>query len=277
MSNIAVIKTSLASRDSKMDKYNDLYTIYLKATLDEIEYTDLDISFDDYLSKLVDSSNSAQTSQPSTGEISTLFEELLTKYDKIIAVTPSKHLSGTYQNFILAAQEFEGRVSIVDARNIAMNENVVIHFVYELIKKGMSFDEIVKSTDAFADKLVSYAIPGSLPYLQKSGRVNMSQAVLGKLLNIKIVVKVLNQGADVDYKARGLKKIMSYFEGQIEMHKPTHVVLANIAQDENVRKEMVKFFESKNLIVRETEKESIVAATHFGPLTTGITLYQEEK
>ncbi len=274
MNKIALLTASTISSDDKMSNYENHFMTYLTATLDEKEYTDKQINLDDYFELLINSENKAQTSQPSTGELSKVYEEILEEYDSIIVIAPSQFLSGTYQNMILASEDFKQQVYVIDSRNMAMNENIMFYKIQDMIEDGLDAEIIFEKAQNFANNIVSYALPGSFDYLKKSGRVNISQAILGNLLNIRLTIKVECEGADVANKSRGLKKTFLFFDEEIQKYKPTHVVLSNLAQNEKECKLIFDYFKSKNLIVHVTDSASIICATHFGPRTTGIAFYK---
>lgn len=274
MKKIAILTASTISLDDKMKDSNNHFMIYLTAKIDTKEYTDESINLNQYLELLLKSKEQAQTSQPSTGEIASLYNEILKVYDAIIVLSPSQHLSGTYQNMLLACEGLESSVFVVDSRNMAMNENIMFYYIQDLIKQGLEPSDIFHQAQEYANKIVSYAIPASFEFLKKGGRVNLSQAVLGSVLNIKIVIKVECEGAFVANKSRGLKKTFQFFEQEIKTYQPTHVVLSHIEQNPKEAKIIKEFFESKNIKVHETDHASIICGTHFGPQTTGIAMYK---
>ncbi len=277
MNKIAIITNSTISMDDAIINDPNHFKVYLTATLDGVEYTDEDADFAGYMHMLVESKNQGQTSQPSTGAITELLNEVLKDYNQAIVITPSQHLSGTYQNYILATEELKDKVFIVDSRNMAMNENIIYYLVRDLINQGLDASEIYTKAQAFADTIVSYALPGSLLYLRRSGRVNMSRAIIGTILSVKLVIKVETEGADVAFKARGFKKLLQFYKEEIERYKPTHVVISDLLQSEENKQTLEKFFTSEGLEIRYTDHTSIVCGTHFGPESSGIAFYKEEK
>lgn len=136
---------------------------------------------------------------------------------EVVCHTISSEMSCTFQNAVIAAQEFEG-VRVVDSRNLSTGVgHVVIHSAL-LAQQGKTVDEIVKEQQAYVSKVRSSFILETLDYMKKGGRCS-SVAVLGaNLLKIKPSILVEEGVMRVGRKYRGtLEKVLdAYVDDQLE-------------------------------------------------------------
>lgn len=59
-------------------------------------------------------------------------------------MTLSSKLSGTYQSAMIAAEEYEGKVYVVDSENACIGERILVLRGLELCKEGLSAREIAQ-------------------------------------------------------------------------------------------------------------------------------------
>ena len=110
------------------------------------------------------------------------FGEELRTHDQIVHFTISSDMSACFQNACDAAEEFPGRVFVVDSRNLSTG---IGHLVIDgalLAREGKSGEEIKAILDERREKLnVSFVID-TLDYLRKGGRCSTVAALGANLL-----------------------------------------------------------------------------------------------
>ena len=126
-------------------------------------------------------------------------------YD-VVCITCSGKLSGTYQSAMIAAEEYEGRVHVVDSNTIAIGSGILVEYALELVAKGMSAQEIAQALLQKRDSVRLLALVDTLEYLKKGGRISATVAFAGGMLNIKPVITIADGEVKVLGKARGSKQ-----------------------------------------------------------------------
>jgi DegV family protein with EDD domain len=114
--------------DSTADIPNDIIQRYAIQvipaiiTMGEQTYTDgIQISREDFYTRLPDLNPLPQTSAPSAGSFQEVYERLLSRgMDTVISIHPPPTLSGIYNAAWLAAREFGGRVHVLDGGQISL-------------------------------------------------------------------------------------------------------------------------------------------------------------
>ena len=149
-----------------------------------------------------------------------LWDGLLEEYDEIIHIPMSSGLSSTCETAIALSQDYEGKVHVVDNQRISITQRQSVIDAMEMLKKGMSTDEIVDVLMKEKLQASIYITVDTLKYLKKGGRVTAAGAALGTVLNIKPVLTIQGDKLDAFAKVRGIKaakkKMLDAMENDIK-------------------------------------------------------------
>ena len=211
MKKIAVVADSNSGYTPEEAKAAGVHFIPMPFYIDEKEYFEgVNLSheeFFDFLAKDADVS----TSQPSPGSMLSLWDELLKSYDEIIYLPMSSGLSGTCQTATMLAQDYDGRVYVVDNQRISVPLKHCVQDALTMAEMGKSAKEIKDYLERTKFDSVVYITVDTLKYLKKGGRVTPAAAALGTLLKIKPVLQIRGEKLDSYAKARTMnqaKKLM---------------------------------------------------------------------
>ena len=211
MKKIAVVADSNSGYTPEEAKAAGVHFIPMPFYIDEKEYFEgVNLSheeFFDFLAKDADVS----TSQPSPGSMLSLWDELLESYDEIIYLPMSSGLSGTCQTATMLAQDYDGRVYVVDNQRISVPLKHCVQDALTMAEMGKSAKEIKDYLERTKFDSVVYITVDTLKYLKKGGRVTPAAAALGTLLKIKPVLQIRGEKLDSYAKARTMnqaKKLM---------------------------------------------------------------------
>jgi DegV family protein with EDD domain len=155
---------------------------------------------------LVESDELPTTSQANPAVFEEAFTEAVEQGHEVVCITCSSKLSGTYQSAVIAAEEFSGKVFVVDSKTIALGSAILTQYALELLDKGLSAEEIAWKLMQKRDKVRLIAMLDTLEYLKKGGRISKTVAFAGGLLNIKPVVSIEDGEIKMLGKARGSKQ-----------------------------------------------------------------------
>ncbi|MBO5033802.1 MAG: DegV family protein [Lachnospiraceae bacterium] len=171
-------------------------------------FEEITLSQDEFYQKLAQKAD-ISTSQPSPDSIMALWDELLKEYDEIVHIPMSSGLSGSCQTAAMLAQDYEGRVHVVNNQRISVTQKRAAFDALELIKEGKSGSEIkeILEKDKFNSSI--YIMIDTLYYLKKGGRVTPAAAALGTLLRIKPVLQIQGEKLDAFAKARTVNQAKS--------------------------------------------------------------------
>ena len=178
----------------------------LKVLFGTKEYTDGDtLSHEDFYKKLISSDMHPTTSQVPPADFEDAYEKATANGDTAVVITLSGKLSGTYQSAVIAAEDYEGKVFVVDSENAALGQRCLVMRGLQLRQQGLNAAEIAAQLDAEKKDIRLFGLLDTLEYLKKGGRISATVALAGGLLNIKPVITVEDGVVSMVGKARGPK------------------------------------------------------------------------
>lgn len=151
----------------------------------------LDITPDEFYSRLAKCDKLPTTSQPSPQDFMDRFEEAKAAGDEVVAIVISGQLSGTYQSARIAADACEyDRIHLVDSMNATLGEQLLVRLAVKMRGEGATAAEIVEELERRRMDVRLVAVVDDLKYFRKGGRLTGAQALAGSLLGVKPVVAV---------------------------------------------------------------------------------------
>ena len=257
----------------------------LKVLFGENEYADsVDLSHEEFYEKLVESDVLPKTSQVPPADFEDAYRKVTEENNEAIVITVSGKLSGTYQSAMIAQEDFEGKVFVVDSENVAIGERILVYRGLEYAKMGLKASEIADKLNEDKKKIRLMALLDTLEYLKKGGRISSAVAFAGGLLSIKPVVAVENGEVSLIGKARGskqgnnlLRELVAKSKG-IDFEKPFSLAYSGLSD-----KLLKKYIEdSAELWKGHTENLPIYTigcaiGTHVGPGAIAVAFFEKKK
>lgn len=114
--------------------------------------------------------------------------------ERIYVITLSSHLSGSHNSACLAKSLYEEKhgnkvkIHVFDSESASCGETQLVMKIVELENQGLSFEEIVKQTEQFRDRMYTYFVLDNLETLRKNGRMSTVKAVVASTLSIKPIL-----------------------------------------------------------------------------------------
>jgi DegV family protein with EDD domain len=204
---IAWVTDSTVNLDESIAQHPDVYSVPLLIMFDGEEFRDgIDLSVEEFFSKLESSPKLPTSSQPAVGTFVELYESLKDKYDAVISIHLSSKLSGTFATSVQAANMVDIPIEVIDSKMLSLPMGNMIQHGMNLEQSGSTLNEIVNALKLMADKHETYVMIGSLEQLHKGGRMNGAQFLIGSALKIKPILKLEDGKLDTYEKVRTEKK-----------------------------------------------------------------------
>ncbi|GAX48441.1 DegV family protein [Pseudolactococcus reticulitermitis] len=205
---IAILVDSGCDVPETLAQADNLYVIPLKIIYQDAEYTDkLDITAEEIYDRLP--TEIPKTSLPEGAYIQTVFEQIVADgYEKVLAITISSGLSGTFNSIRLVAENFPMLDTFMfDTKNIGIGAGAHAIRAAELIDSGSSFDAITKIlANGVKNSKIFFSV-ATLEYLQKGGRIGLVSSIVGNMLNLNPIISCNDDGIYYTVaKSRGRKK-----------------------------------------------------------------------
>ena len=204
MPRVAVMTDSNSGITQDMAKEMGINVVPMPFTIDGTTYyEDVNLTREEFFQMMADGKD-IQTSQPSPGDLMSLWDKSLEKYDQIIYIPMSSGLSSSCQNARMIANDYNGKVVVVNNQRISVTQKRSVQDAIELAKNG--YDAVRIRDILVRDKFEAsiYIMLDTLKYLKKGGRITPAAAAVGTLMRIKPVLQIKGERLDAFSKARTL-------------------------------------------------------------------------
>ena len=171
----------------------------------ETYFEDIDLFQEQFYEKL-EGNAEISTSMPAIGSVTDLWDKLLEEYEEIVHIPMSSGLSSSCETAFMLAQEYEGKVQVVDNQRISVTQKQSVLDAAELAERGKSAVEIKNYLEETKFDSSIYIMVDTLVYLKKGGRITPAAAALGTLLKLKPVLQIQGEKLDAFAKARTVKQ-----------------------------------------------------------------------
>ncbi len=171
----------------------------------ETFFEDIDLSQEEFYERLEGNAD-ISTSMPAVGSVTELWDKLLEGYDGIVHIPMSSGLSSSCETAIMLAQDYDGKVQVVNNQRISVTQKQSVLDAAELARRGKGAQEIKDYLEQTKFDSSIYIMVDTLAYLKKGGRITPAAAALGTLLKLKPVLQIQGEKLDAFAKARTVKQ-----------------------------------------------------------------------
>lgn len=274
---IAILVDTCCDVPMHLVKEYGMYVLPLKVIYHDHEYLDrVNITPEEVYANF--DKEIPKTSLPSGEDVNKVFAQIRDDgYQKVIAITLSSGLSGTYNVISLMAQEFEDlEVFVLDTKNIAIGSGFHAIQAARYIEKGMTFEEITKKLQSDIPKSKVFFVVSTLEYLQKGGRIGLVASLFGNALNLKPIISCNEEGiyytvAKVRGRHKSISKLIDIAMAEIGQYKRYNLAIVHGDAQEAVT-EVIEYVKPQlpNAEVFVEGQISPVLGVHTGPGLIGI-------
>jgi len=254
----------------------DIKVVPLQIIIDGASYLDgIDIRREEVIEKLVEGKSSITTSQPSPHDFKEAIQESLSKNKKVLVITISSALSGTYKSALLASEEFKDKVFVLDSRMGSFGTGLLAIRAREKQAAGYTLEEIIEHLNQGIDKSYFLLTPGSLTYLARSGRVSETQSKIANFLKLRPIFSFKKDGSlykkSTGFGTNGtLKKMFKLLTRELIPSMTYDFGIPHVLSSEIAEK--IKDFVERNFRARKvlTGEVTPVLSIHTGPGSFGV-------
>ena len=205
MGNIAIVTDSNSGITRELGEQLGIYVLPMPFYINEkLYYEDISLSQKEFYGFLKEDAN-ISTSMPSLTDVTDLWDKLLKDYEAIVHIPMSSGLSGSCNAAQMIAQDYEGKVFVVDNRRISITQKQSAMDAKALADAGWGAAEIKQYLEDTAGDSSIYITLSTLYYLKKGGRITPAAAALGTLLRLKPVLQIQGDKLDAYAKSRTMK------------------------------------------------------------------------
>lgn len=254
MNKVAVMTDSNSGFTQLQAKEAGVYVLPMPFFINgETYYEDINLTQEQFYQKLEDNAD-ISTSMPAVGDLTDLWDKLLEEYEEVVHIPMSSGLSGSCEAAHMLAQEYEGKVQVVNNQRISVTQKQSVLDAKTLADRGWSAHQIKEYLEETKFDSSIYIMLDTLYYLKKGGRITPAAAALGTLLRLKPVLQIQGEKLDAFAKARTAKQGKNLMLGAIQND------MANRFQDPEGKDMWISLAYTKNLDTAEEWKKEVQAA-----------------
>ena len=283
MSKIAVVTDSTAVVSEQLKQHPDLFVLPIPVIIDGKPLIDSDIIPDEFYEMLKTTDQLPTTSQPSMGEVLTLYQSLAEQgYDTVISIHLSSGISGFINHLTTMAADLDMiKVYPFDSLLTSAPMCDMVTTALSLIDNGTEISTVLSVLHDMRDYQRAYLVVDDLKHLVHGGRLKNGSALIGSLLNIKPVLHFDREGKIVVYdKIRSAKKAYKRCQELIAEHynylnQQAKITIVHTAYEEKAQQIADEL--AKNLNTEVYVKDlGIVVGTHVGAKAIGFAITKQE-
>ncbi len=203
MKKIAIATDSNSGITQQLGKEMGIYVLPMPFYIDgELFLDDVTLSQEEFYRRLAADAD-VKTTQPAPGDVMALWDKALEDHDEVVYLPMSSGLSGSCETAAMLAEEYGGKVQVVNNQRISATLRLSVEDAMALAAAGKDAAEIKAILEA--DKFNSdiYISLDTLKYLKKGGRLTPAAAAIGTVLNLKPVLRIKGEKLDAFAKVRG--------------------------------------------------------------------------
>ena len=209
MEKIAIVTDSNSGITQKQAEQLGVFVVPMPFMINgETFYEGINLSVEEFYKKMAENAD-ISTSQPAPGDVIGLWDNILNEYDSIVHIPMSSGLSGSCQTAAMLAQDYDGRVQVVDNQRISVTQRQSVLDAIELAGRGMNAEQIKEFLVNVKFDSSIYIMVDTLKYLKKGGRITPAAAAFGEILRIKPVLQIQGEKLDAFAKVRSVKQAKS--------------------------------------------------------------------
>ncbi len=180
----------------------------------ETFYEDINLTQEQFYERLKDGAD-IHTSMPAVGDVTDRWDELLKTHNEVVYIPMSSGLSSSCQTALMLAEDYDGKVQVVNNQRISVTMRQSVLDAKELADRGNNALEIKEILENHKFDSSIYITLDTLNYLKKGGRITPAAAALASLLKIKPVLQIQGEKLDKFGQARTMKQAKKIMVEQI--------------------------------------------------------------
>ena len=276
MSQIAIITDSTCGLPIELIQRHNLIVAPCQVRIGEDVYREgVDLTAEELFQRIFSSRATPATSLPSGEDYAAVFAEVQRRgIRQVLGLFVASGLSGTFNGARLAAQEYDLDVELVDSETTSLALGLLVLEAARRVEAGGELAAIANSLRAEVSNLEAYALLDTLEFIRRGGRIGRVGELIANVLNIKPILRVSHNTADVAARTRSYRKGLAWLKDTLSDAAPVRGLGLIYTSDESegvargLAEELRPFVvDGGDILVQPT---GAALAVHTGPNGVGL-------
>ena len=214
MSQIAIITDSTCGLPKELIARHNLIVAPCQVRIGEDVYREgVDLTSEELFNRMFSSKATPATSLPSGEDYAAAFAEVQRRgIRQVLGIFVGSELSGTFNGARLAAQDYDLEMELVDSGTTSLALGLLVLEAARRIEAGGNLQQIAESLRAETVNLEAYALLDTLEFVRRGGRIGRVGELIANVLNIKPILRVSHNSADVAARTRSHRKGLTWLK-----------------------------------------------------------------
>ena len=188
----AFVTDSTSDIPALLAEQYDIEVVPVLVNINGQSYADgLEISREEFYTRLPDLRSLPTTSSPSVGSFQERYEKLFKAgADSVVSIHPPNALSGIYNAARLAAQEFGQRVTVLDSGQLSLGLGYQVILAAEAAAQGAMQEQVLSLVESVRTRVRLTALLQTIEYIHRSGRVSWAAAMIGGAFRLQPLIEL---------------------------------------------------------------------------------------
>lgn len=211
------------------------------------------------------------TSAPPPALVTKIIEETFEGADHLVMLTVPAVFSGIYNAFRLGASGLpQDRLTLIDSGTLTMGLGFQALIGAEVAAQTGDVQAVLAAIKGVRANQSVYAVPETMEYLRRSGRLSWAAASVGALLQIKPIVSAT--GSDIKAVARvrtfskAIDKLIELVQAEAPLDRLAILHANNLEDAQEMQQRLSQVTPAETFIINITP----VIGTHIGPGAVGV-------
>jgi DegV family protein with EDD domain len=220
------------------------------------------------------------TSRPAPAAFTDVYRDLLDGGAAgVVSVHISSRLSGTVEAAQLAAEEFKGRVMVVDSLTAGGGVGFVALAAVAAARAGAEPEEVRRTALATADRIRTFFYVDTLEFLRRGGRISAASALFGTALAVKPILHVAGGEVVLREKVRTASRALARMvelATEVAAANDVDIAVQHLAAADRANALRAALLERLGGQVRDSFVADVgaVIGAHTGPGVIGVTVHR---
>ncbi|WP_025755653.1 DegV family protein [Mycoplasmopsis cricetuli] len=278
MKKLGIIIDSFASITEENAQKLGYHLLPLQVEIDNVSIKDKTIENIELLHKIAQA-KICKTSLPNITLIEQVLEKTLNKYDYVLFIGVSEHLSSTAQ-YIQTFAKNNPKLKIVKNNLVGVQIQKAIEIAQNIFEKTENIDLTLKKLQNFINQCSTYILPINLDYMIKGGRLTGIKKLILTKIKVFPILKYDHEGLVSVYTIKrtlnGAIEKLCYKVQENSNSLKNSVVQLISGIDEKINNKLKEVAKNIGLVISAKKLTPTAIAIHTGPDAICLSVMPEE-
>lgn len=279
MPGVKIVTDSTADIPAALVRELEIEVVPLYVNFGEQAYrAGIDLTNEQFYKMLSESAAPPTTTAPPITIFEQTYRRLAQRYEAIISIHISSHLSMAYKAAAHARERLPvslARIDVVDSHSASMGMGLTVLAAARMAQAGVPADEIVREVHHRVQHTHSVFFVDTIEHLDRSGRVSMAANLANSMSRIKPLL-LIDEGHIVPYertrtRAKAIDGLYTFVEDFPNVHEIAVMYSTTPEDVEKLLDKLMLIFPRDQVQIAEYGP---ALGTHLGPGAMGVAAYE---